>query len=389
MSELRVEIANSLSEIPADAWDALVGEHNPFIEHGFLSALERSGCVGYKAGWLPVHVTVYRDDALVAAMPLYLKDNSYGEYIFDWGWAEAAYSAGLDYYPKLVSAVPFTPVTGRRLLTAGGGLDDALVDALVAGALAVAEKTGASSAHWLFVTEQEHEALAARGLIARLTHQYHWTNDGYQSFDDYLAAFRSPARKNVRKERRKAETCGLDLVLKRGPELDDNDWNGLWRFYRDTTSRKWGQPYLNKRFFKELRERFAHRVVAALAYNARGEPVAGTLNFHKGQHLYGRYWGCVEEHDALHFELCYYRLIELCIDNGWTRFEAGAQGSHKIQRGLMPALTYSAHVIVDPGLSRGIRRFVEREALVLRAEMRGMARRGPFKRDEPDEDCAQ
>jgi predicted N-acyltransferase len=313
-------------------------------------------------------------------VPLYLKDHSYGEYIFDWGWAQAAHSAGLDYYPKVVSAVPFTPVTGRRLLVQGNATAGPVVDALVAGVRAVAQRSGASSIHWLFCTAAEQRALARdHGFSPRLTHQYHWHNRGWRDFDDYLAAFRSSARKNVRRERERVRRSGIEVVVRSGDALVEREWEALWRFYRDTTSRKWGQAYLNQGFFETARQTLARRAIATLAY-AGERPLAGTLGFHKGDHLYGRYWGCLEQVDGLHFELCYYRPIELCIERGWTRFEAGAQGEHKIKRGLLPVPTHSAHWLRHAPLARAIDRFLERESMMVQYEITELARQGPFKR---------
>ena len=386
-TDLELEVVGDLATVDAEHWNALAGDDDPFIEHGFLAGLERAGCVGPEAGWVPCHVLARHRPTgrLLGAVPLYLKDNSYGEYIFDWGWAEASHSAGVPYYPKLVSAVPFTPVTGRRLLTADGATSGPVVDALVAGVRRVADETDASSIHWLFVTPDEQRALAEQHDFApRLTHQYHWHNDGYRNFDDYLTHFRAPARKNVRRERRRAQETGLTLRTTFGPDLSTRDWRALWRFYCDTTSRKWGQPYLNRRFFDDLRANHADRIVCTFADDDSDRPVAGTLNLYKGAHLYGRYWGCLQEHDALHFELCYYQLIELAISREMRRFEAGAQGSHKIKRGLMPALTHSSHWLRHPGLDAAVSRFLAREAAMLQHELNAMTRVGPFKRDS---DC--
>ncbi len=380
-----VDVVTNLDAVDPDCWDALTGDHDPFVEHRFLSLLEQTGCVGGATGWLPCHVIARRGGRLVGAVPLYLKEHSFGEYIFDWGWAEAAAASGLDYYPKLVSAVPFTPATGRRLLLAPelpAAEATTVRGALIGGVEALARQTDASSIHWLFVTEQEQAQLAdEHGLIPRLTHQYHWLNRGYRDFDDYLARFRATARKNVRRERRLAASHGLTLQTLRGPELDRSGWRGLYRFYRDTSARKWGQAYLNRDFFEGVRERLADRVVSTLARAVDGEPVAGTLGFVKGTRLYGRYWGTMARDLAgLHFELCYHRPIELCIEQGWTRFEAGAQGSHKIKRGLMPAPTYSAHWLRHPGLARAVNQAVARESRLLRRELEAAPGHGPFKR---------
>ncbi len=376
---LTVEVAASLDAVPAEEWDALAGADDPFVEHAFLRALETSKSVGRGTGWDPAHVLVRHGRELVGAAPLYVKQHSYGEYIFDWGWAGAAQRARIPYYPKLVSAVPFTPATGRRLLVEGDATEGPVVDALIAGIRAVADQVGASSTHWLFLTQAEHLSLAARdGFLARTTYQFHWTNPGYASFDDYLGAMRSADRKEVRRERRKAAETGLRLRTLRGTELTDAEWKALPRFYRDTTARKGAIDYLTPRFFEEVRRTIPERVVVALA--SRGsEPVAGALAFHKGKQLFGRYWGAVEDFEALHFECCYYRLIEFAIDHHLDRFEAGAQGEHKVKRGLLPSPTYSIHWIRHPSLAEAIAEYLPRETRSIEAEMAYFAEHSPFK----------
>ncbi|HJL39280.1 MAG TPA: GNAT family N-acetyltransferase, partial [Polyangiaceae bacterium LLY-WYZ-15_(1-7)] len=346
--------------------------------------------VGGKAGWLPLHLAVYTDDdELVGGLPLYLKDHSYGEYIFDWGWADAAHRVGVEYYPKLVSMAPVTPATGKRLLAHPDADYDQVVRALVAGAFQVLEASDASSIHFLFVTEAERDALIRAGealevpggLLPRLTMQFHWHNEGYADFDAYLARFRSSNRKKLRKERRKVGEAGLEVRVKSGAELTAADWEALRRFYRDTCARKGSFPYLTNRFFDLGPERLKDRAVAALAYpEGEDEPVAGTLNFEKGAHLYGRYWGCLEDHEMLHFELCYYALIERAIAQGMTRFEAGAQGTHKLRRGLMPAKIHSVHWLRDPRLRQAVAEFLPREAFSTQRQMDELAEHGPFKR---------
>ena len=375
-----LEVIDRIDAVAAADWDALVGDDNPFIEHAFLAALETSGSVGKVAGWVPCHLLIRSGDRLVGATPLYLKDNSFGEYIFDWGWAEAFEGVGLRYYPKLVSAVPFTPVTGPRLLVAEGADKDSVIGALVRAALELAEATRASSIHWLFVTETEQRALQTFGFFPRLTHQFHWKNRGWSDFDAFLDDFRSPARKNVRRERRRASESGLTLHALSGEELSDDDWAALYRFYRDTSARKWGDPYLNRAFFSEIRSTFAHRVLVTLARDEDGRAVAGALNFHKGDHLYGRYWGCVQRHADLHFELCYYQLIDFAIERGLKRFEAGAQGPHKIRRGLIPKLTYNAHFIGHPEIHQAFASAIAQQSTILRHELQTLKNVGPFKR---------
>ena len=376
---VEVTVINGLDEVPAVEWNALAGTDNPFVEHSFLLALETSGSVGEGTGWTPCHVLVRDTGILVGAMPLYVKTHSYGEYIFDWAWANAAQRYGIEYYPKLVCAVPFTPATGPRLLLRGGAPEQGVVGGLLSGVHAVAEQVGASSFHVLFCSEEERGLLAKAGLLPRLTYQYHWENRGWSTFESYLGTFRSTPRRLVRKERREAAANGLEVRTLRGHELTGAQLDHLYAFYRDTTGRKGAIPYLTQPFFRALNTSLRDSALVALAQDG-ARPVAGALSFQRGDHLYGRYWGCLQDFDKLHFELCYYRHIELCIEHGWTRFEAGAQGQHKIKRGLMPSPTYSAHWIRDPGLAEAVADYLPREAQQTRWEMEALAKRGPFRR---------
>jgi len=328
-------------------------------------------------------VLVRQKDQLVGAVPLYLKNHSYGEYIFDWSWANAAEQAGLSYYPKLVSAIPFTPATGRRFLTTEPVLDEDIFQALVAGVHEMANRTQSSSVHVLFCTREEQSALEQAGFLPRLTYQFHWTNSaGWSTFDEYVSSFRASSRRKVRKERREACAEGMQIRVLRGGELTNDQIDAMYRFYSVTAQRKWGQPYLSHAFFRELNLSLRDHAVVAMAW--LGEtPVAGALAFQRGKHLYGRHWGCLDQHDKLHFELCYYRLIECCLDHGWSRFEAGAQGQHKVKRGLLPSETYSAHWIRHPGLANAVAAYLPDEAENTRAEMEHFQRRSPFRRDEP------
>ena len=387
--EITVEVVPALSGVPAAEWDTLAGADDPFVEHAFLAALETSGSVGPGTGWSPAHVIARRRGRLEGAVPFYVKTDSYGEYIFDWGWASASQRAGISYYPKLVSSIPFTPATGRRLLVLDGLEADAgrqVAGALVLGMRTIADRIDASSIHVLFSSAEERAFLCDPALRfePRLTYQYHWTNEGYGSFDDYLAAFRSSSRKEVRRERRKAAASGLALRTVRGTELTDAEWAALYAFYRDTTGRKGAIPYLTPRFFEEIRRTLPERVVVGLASRPDGSPVAAALAFQKGRNLFGRYWGCLEDHEALHFELCYYRLIEFAIEHGLARFEAGAQGEHKIRRGLLPSPTFSAHWLRHPGLAEAVADHLPREAEMHEREMELLARHTPFKRPHLD-----
>lgn len=378
---MRVELHRSLGKIDPDAWDALTGDDDPFVEHGFLHALETSGSVGGETGWDPLHVTVWDESELVAALPLYVKTHSYGEYIFDFQWAGAAQRARIPYYPKLVSMTPFTPATGRRLLRAAGREPAPLVDALLAGVRAAAEEARASGAHLLFLPDEDRALLSTHEMLqSRLTYQFHWHAAGDRTFDEYLGRFRAEVRKQVRKERRKVVEAGLEVRTVEGPRLGDAEWSALDEFYRDTCARKGSEAYLAAPFFEQLRKsRSLARVVAVLAYE-EGKLVAGTINLEKGKHLYGRYWGCLEQHDALHFELCYYQLIDRAIAKGHVRFEAGAQGTHKIKRGLVPSPIYSAHWFRSESLAAAVRDFLPREAAAMQHEMAILAEQAPFHR---------
>ncbi len=364
----------------------MAGDDDPFLEHAFLSTLEASRSVGPRAGCVP-RLVLARDGAgrLVGGVPLYLKTNSYGEFIFDWGWANAAQRAGVAYYPKLVAAIPFTPATGRRLpVLDAPDVDAAQVrSALIRGVREAADEERASSVHFLFCTDDEKEMLGRAGYLPRLSMQFHWHNRSdrpFESFDDYLSAFRSQNRKQVRKERRVAGEHGLTFRTATGGELDDGDWSALRALYVENVARHGGRAYLTEDFFDLARTTLAHRLVATLAYRGR-DVVAGTINFEKGAHLYGRYWGCLDDFQMLHFELCYYRLIDRAIEKRHTLFEAGAQGEHKLKRGLVPSFTHSAHWIRHPGLAGAIADFVEREAEGVAAEVLAYAEHSPFRKD--------
>ncbi|HEY4393348.1 MAG TPA: GNAT family N-acetyltransferase [Polyangia bacterium] len=392
---IELEIVDRVTAVAAADWDRLAGDDDPFLAHAFLAALEASGSVGERAGCQPRIVLARAGGQLVGAVPLYLKTNSYGEFIFDWSWANAAHRAGVRYYPKLVAAVPFTPATGYRLpvlpilpgLPTLPGLDAPDVDraavraALIRATREVADEEKASSVHFLFCTEPEKHALAGAGFFPRLSMQFHWHNRPdrpFESFEDYLSTFRAQNRKQVRKERRVAAEHGLTFRTATGAELEPRDWKALRAFYVENVDRHGGHAYLSAEFFEIARETLADRWVSTLAYQG-GRPVAGTINFEKGAHLYGRYWGCLADFQMVHFELCYYQLIERAIAKRQTLFEAGAQGEHKLKRGLGPALTHSAHWIRHPDLAEAIGGFVEREAEAVEAEVREYAAHTPFR----------
>jgi predicted N-acyltransferase len=368
-----------LAEIDAGAWDACAGPDNPFVSYAFLSALEDSGSAGARTGWLPQHA-VLRDDAgqVAAVAPMYAKSHSYGEYVFDHGWANALERAGGRYYPKLQVAVPFSPVPGPRLLCRPGAVHTA---ALAQALVRACEELKLSSVHVTFCDAADWSALAAEGWLQRLGMQFHWENAGYATFDDFLGALSSRKRKVLRRERRDANAAGLDFLALRGPEITARHWDAFYRFYRSTVDRKWGSAYLSRKFFTLLSERLGDRVVLMMAEH-QGTPVAGALNLAGTEALYGRNWGCEGEWPFLHFELCYYRAIDFAIANGLQRVEAGAQGQHKIQRGYLPKPTYSAHWIRHRGLSDAVADFLTEERPAVEAEMAALATESPFRRGD-------
>lgn len=366
-----------LSEIDAGAWDACAGPDNPFVSYAFLSALEDSGSAGARTGWLPQHA-VLRDGAgqVAAVAPMYAKSHSYGEYVFDHGWANALERAGGRYYPKLQVAVPFSPVPGPRLLCRPGAVHTA---ALAQALVKACEELKLSSVHVTFCDAADWSALAAEGWLQRLGMQFHWQNAGYATFDDFLGALSSRKRKVLRRERRDANAAGLNFLALRGPEITGRHWDAFYRFYRSTVDRKWGSAYLSRKFFTLLSERLGDRVVLMMAEH-QGTPVAGALNLAGTEALYGRNWGCEGEWPFLHFELCYYRAIDFAIANGLQRVEAGAQGQHKIQRGYLPKPTYSAHWIRHRGLSDAVADFLTEERPAVEAEMAALATESPFRK---------
>ncbi len=380
MTPRRLEIVGSIHEVDPTSWDACAGEDNPFVEHAFLRVLEEAGCLGDRNGWYP-HYVVARDAAegpVLGVAPAFAKTNSQGEYIFDHAWANGALRAGLAYYPKLTVAVPFTPATGPRLLVHPDAPRAAVADALTGGVAELCRRLDASGIHWLFCPEDEARELAERGHLHRTTYQFHWTNPGYASFDDFLAHLVRKRRKEVRRERRKASEHGLTIVTREGSDLTSRDWDGLWSFYRAThADRPWQQQYLTREWFDLARSELGHRALAVIAYDGE-TPVAGSLSFFKGRHLYGRYWGALAELDALHFECCYYAPIAWAIERGITLFEAGAQGPHKMRRGFLPSLTHSAHRLVHPGLHDAVARFVREEGRAVRREVAAVRADGPF-----------
>ncbi len=373
-------IVDSLSRVDRLEWNALVSENDPFARFEFLMALEESGSVSGRTGWVPRHILIRDEGVLVAAVPLYLKSNSYGEYIFDWDWANASHRAGIPYYPKIVTSIPFTPVTGRRLLTGDKPLSEEICRAVVDGIQAIAKEYDASSIHMLFISKEEFDMFSGFDeFIPRITFQYHWKNSGYSSFQDWTSKFRARRRKTVQRERAAVAECGVTISALGGAELTESHWAAIEELYLNTVERKHAHAYLRPDFFTRISESFQDNILALVA-EKDGEVVAMSLCFQSGGHLYGRYWGCRSEFKRLHFEMCYHRPIELCIDRGWVRFEAGAQGEHKISRGLMPAATYSVHWIAHKGLHNAVEQATEMERKQSIRAMEILSERGPFHR---------
>jgi predicted N-acyltransferase len=433
--ELMVRVANSIGEIPAGEWDACAnpdpaldpprrcGEgqgvrvaavatsraktttplpspqggreqrdlgngqeatlgrgYNPFISHDFLSALEVSGSVRARTGWQPMHlVATDSGGSAVGAVPCYAKSHSRGEYVFDYGWAEAYERAGGNYYPKLQVAVPFTPATGRRLLVRPGAAADAARGALADALVDICRRCQASSVHITYPTRAEWDILGARGYLKRTQQQFHWENAGYGSFDDFLAALSSRKRKTIRRERAEALAAGISVHWLTGFDLTESIWDAFFQFYMETGSRKWGRPYLTRSFYSLVGEKMRDRILLVMARRNK-RWIAGAINFIGSETLFGRHWGAIEHHPFLHFELCYYQAVQYAIEHGMARVEAGAQGEHKISRGYLPATTYSAHYIVDPGFRRAVDDFLRRERAYVTAAGEELAQAAPFRK---------
>jgi len=352
----------SIHEVPEAAWDACAGTVNPFVSHDFLSCLEDSNSAIAETGWAPAHILLEEmDGSLLGCAPAYFKSHSYGEFVFDHGWADAFERAGGRYYPKLLVAVPFTPATGPRLLVPPGPEAAELRRVMASTVVRVAQEAGVTTAHVNFATEDESRLLGEMGFLLRTGVQFHWENEGYGDFDAFLESLSSRKRKAIRKERREALEDGVEIEILTGGDLTRDVWDAFFAFYRDTGSRKWGTPYLTRRFFDLLGERMGERVALVMC-RRHGRWIAGALNLIGSDTLYGRYWGCVEDRRFLHFEACYYQAIEHAIRLGLARVEAGAQGSHKIQRGYMPVHTHSAHWIGHEGFRTAVARFLKEEA---------------------------
>jgi predicted N-acyltransferase len=375
--QTQISVITSLAKVAAEAWDELAGTGNPFVRHAWLNAMEQSGSATGETGWHPCHLLARDGEGrLVGAAPLYLKTHSYGEYVFDWGWAEAYQRAGGRYYPKLQCAVPFTPVTGPRLMG-----DAATRHLLAAAMIQLARDHKASSVHVTFPTEAEFRALEATSYLGRMGCQYHWDNQGYGAFDDFLGALASRKRKSIRKEREAVARQGLSVTTLVGADVKAHHWDAFHRFYQMVVDRKWGSAYLERSFFEILSASELGDKVVLVWAEQDGHPVAAAFNMLGADTLYGRTWGAGADHQFLHFEACYYRAIDFAIRHGLARVEAGAQGEHKVSRGYLPSPTWSAHWIADPGLARAVARFLEHERPLIQAGMDEQRAEGPYRQD--------
>ncbi len=372
---MRLTISESLKEIPAEQWNALAGDSNPFIQHDFLLAFETGQCLE-NYGWFPRYFLIHNElEELIGAMPAYEKHNSYGEFVFDWAWADAYHRAGLKYYPKLVVSIPYSPCQGPRILAKDN--DAQIKSTLIQFALKFCEQNNYSSAHWLFTLDDDYRALEQHTELQRFDYQFHWQNHDYKNFDDFLARLTSKKRKNIRQERRKVREQGIEIKTFRGNELDEEQWKKIYFFYQITFMKKSGSPTLSLEFFKAI----ANRLLIIFAYNDQ-EAVAGAICVLGKDTLYGRHWGCFEEFDSLHFEVCYYTGIEYCIEHGLKTFEPGAQGEHKIARGFLPVKTRSAHWVAHPDFHRVLLDHLQREADALDGYGEELMAASPY-RDEP------
>ena len=387
-SEYIVRVAYAISDIEAGTWNGLANPSgtpkNPFITHEFLKALEDTGCVGPGTGWAPQHLVLEDVSGVIRGlMPNYAKSHSQGEYIFDHGWGDAFHRAGGNYYPKMLSAVPFTPVTGRRFLV-GDGVDAPRArKLLMQAAVQLTDRLEASSFHINFLTEAEWNEMGEMGFLKRTDQQFHWQNHDYQTFDDYLGALASRKRKAVKKERQAAQADDIEIEWVQGREISERHWDAFFEFYLDTGARKWGHPYLNRKFFSELSKTMPEKLLLIMARrdgNNAGEYIAGALNLIGGDTLYGRYWGCNEDQNCLHFEICYYQAIAYAIEHKLKFVEAGAQGTHKLARGYLPRTTYSAHYIADPGFRRAIADYLDGERQYVEREQSELNEHSPFKK---------
>ena len=385
--EITLEAVSSIGQITADEWNACAnstGAYNPFVTHAFFNALEESGSAVARTGWAARHLVARIGGKAVGIVPCYLKNHSQGEYVFDHGWADAYARAGGSYYPKLQATVPFTPATGPRLLVREGKDAPRVRESLAAGLVALCGATQASSVHVTFAHEDEWTFLAAHGFLQRTDQQFHWRNDGYGTFEDFLATLASRHRKAIRRERRDALANGITIHPLTGSDITPDAWDAFFEFYMETGSRKWGRPYLTRAFYDQIGETMPDDVLLVMA-KRDGQWIAGAINFIGSDTLFGRHWGAVEHHPFLHFEVCYYQAIDFAIRRGLKRVEAGAQGEHKIARGYLPQTTYSAHYIADPALRRAVRDYLKHERGYVQEAVRELTDAGPFRKKDGED----
>ena len=376
--EYRAEIVGSLESVSPTQWNRLAGVANPFVRYEFLRALERQGCASDETGWSPCHVLLYRGERLLGAVPMYAKSHSYGEFVFDWGWADAYMRAGIDYYPKLVVGIPFTPASGPRLLYDKGAPEQEIPALLIGAAVEFARRSEVSSLHWLFTLADDTEQLARQGHLLREGCQFHWRNPGYRDFQDYLGSLTSKRRKAIKRERREAARAPVEIEILSGRDITDGQWDAYHALYSSTYDRKFGYPSLTVGFFEEVARTMPDSVLLVLA-KRDARYVAGAHLFRGSEIVYGRNWGCSEFHRSLHFEICYYRVIEYCIEQRLGGFEAGAQGEHKITRGFLPVPTWSAHWVRHEAFRDAIGEFVARERRGIDGYIAEMETHTPFK----------
>lgn len=377
---MKIEVCDRIEQIESKDWNVLNQDSNPFLQYEFLSALERQHCVGHHFGWRPRHLLMHQDGRLIAAVPLYLKDNSYGEFVFDFSWANAYQRRGFSYYPKLVSAIPYTPATGERILVAPGVTRDELYKHVVGHAVNLTESFSASSLHLLFLHQKESKLLEGLGLETRLGVQFHWQNRGYKDFEAFLMALNAKRRKNIRRERRLVKEQEFTIRVLHGHEATTQEWRHFAGFYTKTFEKRNSLPTLNLGFFQEIGKTMGNQIILVLAYDDI-DCVAGALMFKSRHTLYGRHWGCKQLYDNLHFEVCYYRGIDYCINTGLKRFEPGAQGEHKIWRGFLPTLTYSSHWIRDLKFRVAVRDFLKRETPAVIGYKESLEKSSPYRQE--------
>jgi len=386
-SDISLEAVSSIGQISAEEWDSCANPagqpYNPFVSHAFFSALENSGSAVARTGWAARHLIARENGAIAGLVPCYLKNHSQGEYVFDRGWADAYERAGGRYYPKLQASVPFTPATGARLLVRPDLDRERIRSTLAAGLIGLCQATEASSVHVTFAREDEWKFLGAQGFLLRNDQQFHWHNQAYGSFEDFLGSLNSRHRKAIRRERREALSNGISVHHLTGKEITEEAWDAFFEFYMETGSRKWGRPYLNRAFYSEIDRTMANDVLLVMA-KRNNQWIAGAINFIGSETLFGRHWGAVEHHPFLHFEICYYQAIDFAIQRRLRIVEAGAQGEHKLARGYLPQTTYSAHYIADPGLRHAIADYLKRERAYVAEAGRELTDAGPFRKGQDE-----